>query len=76
MIACLFPHQRLIFIRDKMESWIRYVLTCYLIILNLTPICGHAEEEKAVFSVGMNTDQPLPEEPVKFSWNLIDSLDG
>ena len=48
----------------------------FLTIFNLTVTYGEDEEVKAVFSVQMDIEQPVPREPVVFSWNLIDTLNG
>ncbi len=59
-----------------MASWIACIFVCFITTLNLTEISADNENEKAVFSVQLDTQQPLPEEPVKFSWNLVDTLKG
>ncbi len=53
-----------------------YLLMCFLTIFNLTVTHGEDEEVKAVFSVQLDIEQPVPREPVVFSWNLIDTLNG
>ena len=59
-----------------MASWIACISVCFIITLNLTEISAGGEDVKAVFSVQLDTQQPLAEEPVKFSWNLVDTLKG